>query len=123
MTREEAISELQKSLDVLGMYSSKYGKVLEMAIKALRQPPDDNWENYSKRLWKAAYERGKADARPSKSNDDVSRADVLETYADIYWCDGECSNNVVAHREDMDEIYEKLRKLPAVTPIAMEDEE
>lgn len=62
MTREEAITELQKSLDILGMYGSRYGKVLEMAIEALRQPPDDNWETYSSRLWKAAYERGKADA-------------------------------------------------------------
>lgn len=35
---------------------------LDTAIKALETPPNDNWEGYSSRLWKNAYERGKADA-------------------------------------------------------------
>lgn len=35
---------------------------LDMAIKALEAPPNDNLEGYSKRLYKNAYERGKADA-------------------------------------------------------------
>ena len=60
MTREEAIDELfwirEDENDLKGK------EALEMAIKALEAPPNDNWEGYSKRLWKSAYERGKADA-------------------------------------------------------------
>ena len=60
MTREEAINELfwirEDENDLKGK------EALEMAIKALEAPPNDNWEGYSKRLWKSAYERGKAEA-------------------------------------------------------------
>lgn len=34
---------------------------LDMAVKALETPPSDDWEKYSDRLWKEAYERGKAE--------------------------------------------------------------
>ena len=43
-------------------YPMDYAVAFDMAIKALEAPPNDNWEGYSKRLWKNAYERGKADA-------------------------------------------------------------
>jgi len=60
MTREEAIDELfwirEDENDLKGK------EALDMAIKALEAPPNDNWEGYSKRLWKSAYARGKADA-------------------------------------------------------------
>ena len=60
MTNEEAIDELfwirEDENDLKGK------EALEMAIKALEAPPNDNWEGYSKRLWKSAYERGKAEA-------------------------------------------------------------
>ena len=58
MTREEALSIL-KTFRITG---DKAHEAFDMAIKALETPPNDNWEGYSKRLWKNAYERGKADA-------------------------------------------------------------
>ena len=72
MTKEEAIENLKGC--VCGYEVGKDGKpngnvtadltqeTIDMAIKALEAPPNDNWEGYSKRLWKSAYERGKADA-------------------------------------------------------------
>ena len=60
MTNGEAIDELfwirEDENDLKGK------EALEMAIKALEAPPNDNLEGYSKRLWKSAYEWGKADA-------------------------------------------------------------
>ena len=62
MTNEEAI----KCLEGFNLSSAKCSmaeayEAIDMAIKALEAPPNDNWEGYSKRLWKAAYERGKAE--------------------------------------------------------------
>ena len=71
MSREEAVYCLQTYIsDEVSCDDCKYHKLCDcrrkeahhMAIDALRQPPDDNWKTYSDRLWKAAYERGKADA-------------------------------------------------------------
>ena len=63
MTNEEAI----KCLEGFNLSSAKCSmaeayEAIDMAIKALEAPPNDNWEGYSSRLWKAAYERGKAEA-------------------------------------------------------------
>lgn len=58
MTREEALSILK----TFRMTGDKNHEAFDMAIKALEAPPNDNWEGYSSRLWKNAYERGKADA-------------------------------------------------------------
>ena len=41
---------------------NEFWMAFDMAIKALEAPPNDNWEGYSKRLWKSAYGYGKADA-------------------------------------------------------------
>lgn len=72
MTKEEAIENLKGC--VCGYEVGKDGnpngnvtsdltrETIDMAIKALETLPNDNWEGYSKRLWKSAYERGKADA-------------------------------------------------------------
>lgn len=73
MLREEAIQfldnmkheEAGKAIGKDGFYAELMGhhvEALNMAIKALETPPDNNWEGYSSRLWKAAYERGKAEA-------------------------------------------------------------
>jgi hypothetical protein len=66
MTREEAIihiGTLRTVIKDIPKYSGKaIDEALDMAIKVLEAPPNDNWEDYSKRLWKSAYERGKADA-------------------------------------------------------------
>jgi len=69
MTREEAIEKLKAILaeatedeDAVCYVTSDDADALDMAIKALETPPNDNWEGYSSRLWKAAYERGKVDA-------------------------------------------------------------
>lgn len=58
---------------------TKYAEYLDMAIKALEAPPDDNWEGYSSRLWKAAYERGKADAEQTNALDKII-AEIREWY-------------------------------------------
>lgn len=40
----------------------KAKQITDMAIHALMQPTNDDWERYSDFLWKEAYERGKQDA-------------------------------------------------------------
>ena len=64
--REEAIRIIKSECyisDLLDLDRTRMvNTALDTAIKALETPPDDNWEGYSKRLWKSAYERGKADA-------------------------------------------------------------
>ncbi len=60
MTRELAIQIIQG--DTLGT-PEQTAEAVRMAIEALSQPPSDDWEQYSDRLWKEAYERGKADAQ------------------------------------------------------------
>ena len=68
MTKEEAIARIRDHMVVHKMNEPRaiyISEALDMAIKALEAfeiPPNDNWDGYSSRLWKAAYERGKADA-------------------------------------------------------------
>lgn len=90
MTKEEAIENLKGC--VCGYEVGKDGKpngnvtadltqeTIDMAIKALEAPPNDNWEGYSKRLYKSAYERGKAD---TESTLDKARAEI-EAYGSIW---------------------------------------
>lgn len=61
MTNEEAIKAIKSHCYFANLVP--VGKdALDMVIKALETPPNDNWDGYSSRLWKAAYERGKEDA-------------------------------------------------------------
>lgn len=76
MTNKEAIKILSNAH--LGLPESKK-EAFDMAIKALSTPPNDNWEGYSQRLWKAAYERGKADAEQTNALDKII-AEVREWY-------------------------------------------
>lgn len=64
--REEAIKTLKHY-----HRENDYGapKDLIMAIKILEQPPDKDWEKYSEKLWKLAYERGKHDAVNGSTGD------------------------------------------------------
>jgi hypothetical protein len=67
MTREAAIKRLKSDIYEYADFTenpneNEFWTAFDMAIKALEAPPNDNWEGYSKRLWKSAYERGKADA-------------------------------------------------------------
>lgn len=64
MTREQAIQILstRDAHGVLCGYTSGVTEALDMAIEALSQPPNEDWERYSNFLWKEAYERGKQDA-------------------------------------------------------------
>ncbi len=69
MTREEAterikiiLAEATEDEYAVCYVTSDDADALVFAIKALEAPPNDNWEGYSSRLWKSAYERGKADA-------------------------------------------------------------
>ena len=84
MTREEAIDELFWIRE--DENEPKGREALEMAIKALEAPPNDNWEGYSKRLWKAAYERGKAEAEQENALGKI-KAKLIEekecAYADF----------------------------------------
>lgn len=55
--REDAIKALYK-------YSFVSKDIIEREIKAIPSvdiPHSDDWEKYSDKLWKTAYERGKAD--------------------------------------------------------------
>ena len=100
MTREEAINICKREIYCFSQYvcpekvcpwfsncrhdtsgiADELKEALNMAIEALQQPPDDNWESYSSRLWKSAYDRGKADAMAEQEpcEDCVSRKDVLD---------------------------------------------
>ena len=67
MTREEAIKRLKSDIYEYADFTenpneNEFWMAFDMAIKALEAPPNDNWEGYSKRLWKSAYGYGKADA-------------------------------------------------------------
>ena len=59
MSREEAIKILRAYCSPNGV---GFPDVKRAITVILEQPPDDSWETYSSRLWKAAYEKGKADA-------------------------------------------------------------
>lgn len=63
MTREEAIQVL-KNTAWLGTNKDREEteQAVYMAIHALHQPPNDDWERYSDFLWREAYERGKQEA-------------------------------------------------------------
>ena len=61
MTNEEAIIELSVLWERNGEPTDgRYREALDMAIEALEGADLDG---YSSRLWKAAYERGKAEAK------------------------------------------------------------
>ena len=67
MTKKEAIERLRSDIYKYADFTenpneNEFWTAFDIAIKALEAPPNDNWEGYSKRLWKNAYERGKADA-------------------------------------------------------------
>lgn len=80
MVREEAIEMLNKWGVLL---PSEAQDAVDMAIEALSQPPNDNWERYADRLWEKAYERGKKDALQAKAEptgDLISRADAMAEF-------------------------------------------
>ena len=75
MTREERhIAVLSRLLENMDVYDSvqpteERKKAIKAAIKAL-----SSWEKYSDKLWKEAYERGKAEALSQEpSNDAISK--------------------------------------------------
>lgn len=67
MTNEEAIAILIKMIPRTRRGDSKsttHTKMIEaigMAIKALRTPPNEDWEKYSDKLYNEAYTRGRLD--------------------------------------------------------------
>ena len=80
MTREEAISWLNDMKNIAENWSQEVA--IDMAIKALNE-----WTEYSDKLWKIAYERGKADAleqtEPSViACDKIDEVDMLERMYD-----------------------------------------
>jgi hypothetical protein len=66
MTREEALTEIKERVHVTEYVGSSYVdcvdiEALRMAISALETQPD--LSSYSDKLWRNAYERGKAEAQ------------------------------------------------------------
>ena len=93
MTRDEAIN-LIADMDS-DKYTAREAVALTMAIKALEAPHNDNWEGYSSRLWKSAYERGKADAEAEqvsalgKIKEEIERTrKIYLDMNDIDWLNG-----------------------------------
>lgn len=85
MTNEEAkVFLLQLHTDK--QLNKSEHEALRVAIKALEAPPNDNWEGYSKRLWKSAYERGKAESEQANALGKI-KAKLIEekecAYADF----------------------------------------
>lgn len=107
MTREEAIIHIGTLRTVtkdIPKYSGKaIDEALDMAIKALEAPPNDNWEGYSKRLWKSAYERGKADAEAEQvSALDKIRAEIDEQYDRVHPYNISCAEGLEMALEIID---------------------
>jgi hypothetical protein len=112
MTREEAIKRLKSDIYEYADFTenpneNEFWTAFDMAIKALEAPPNDNWEGYSKRLWKNAYEHGKADAerKTEKCGDCISRHVVLDLFAK------KCDAVRPYH-----EVWQAVKKLPSVEP-------
>ena len=84
MTKDEAITELSVLWERNGEPTDgRYREALDMAIKALEGADLDG---YSSRLWKAAYERGKAEAEQTSALGKI-KAKLIEekecAYADF----------------------------------------
>ena len=58
--REDAIKAVEECLKLLARPRYTVKTAIE-AIPSVDIPHSDDWEKYSDRLWKNAYERGKAD--------------------------------------------------------------
>lgn len=64
MTNQEAITILE-NLKSAGKCFFSQRLAIDLAIKALEESPIDDLSEYSDKLWQKAYERGKAEARPT----------------------------------------------------------
>ena len=110
MSREEAIKELQESLDTLREYdiahSSRLKQALEMAIQAL--------ENHDT-FMKYAYSQGKQDALSQKPCDDaVSRARIIDELNRL-------GRNAFKDDTDYDNFFAFVDSLSSVNPQPWED--
>lgn len=66
MTREEAITNLKMiRVAFVEPITEEQAKLIDdtfdMAIKALKTPPNEDWEKYSENLYDKAYNRGRLD--------------------------------------------------------------
>ena len=90
MTIEGAIAELKNLIDVDDVPFYYKGGIQKVIETIEQMPPSNNWECYSDRLWKNAYERGKAEAEPKwipceeRLPDSI---DVLVCHEDEIWID------------------------------------
>ena len=87
--------DLIKRSDAIGACAYETIECYE-ARKAIRNlpsvdiPQSDDWEKYSDRLWKLAYEKGKASVRPQGGN-------LLEKYPSLFECSvcgASCSDTI-----------------------------
>ena len=106
MTPEEAIAEISFLKVAVNKVMEQ---ALDMAIKAL-----SSWEEYSDKLWKKAYERGKTEALSQEPCDDaISRQAVINAIENDCMKGGlgscfACYNDAQAFRGE-------IEKLPSVT--------
>ena len=80
--REDAIEAINKSFDketLLKCFVRKIAIDAIIQVPSADRPQDDDWEKYSDKLWKNAYERGKAD-RP--------QGEWINGEHDVAMCDG-----------------------------------
>ena len=95
--REDAIKAVEECLKLLARPRYTVKTAIE-AIPSVDIPHSDDWEKYSDRLWKNAYERGKADRPQGKwkaksfhevycdncgFNFDIMKCDFMER---MYFC-------------------------------------
>ena len=145
MTRDGAIEKLKAILaeatedeDAVCYVTSDDADALDMAIKALEafeMPLNDNWDGYSSRLWKAAYERGydegcrqackdkiespycaeSEDKRTEKhACDCISREAVIETIeTDCSW---DIFNEWGSRTPTGESIIRAIKRVPSVEP-------
>ena len=85
MTKSEAITILQRNRDILGQYGGEEAEALDIAIQALESQPCE---------------------------DCVSRADMLETFSELFDIWDDYPNMI----KEFGKTYDKLNDLPSVTP-------
>lgn len=114
MTNEEAkVFLLQLHTDK--QLNKSEHEALRVAIKALETPPDDNWEGYSKRLWKAAYDRGKAEAEQARW---IPVSERLPEEEGIYLVTTTGTNNdIIDIAFYVDGIWHKASRIKAWMPL------
>lgn len=90
ISRSELKKAFEEDMKCGGVKINEFDKGYDLGIKTAIEmldnaPTADDWENYSTKLWKEAYEQGKAD-RPKGEWVNVSKSMKYRFAPDYYKC-------------------------------------